>query len=94
MISALDHVAVTIPAGSEDEARGFYAGILGLREIPKPTNLAARGGVWYALADGRQLHLQAAKVFTPQTQAHPAFLADLDALAAVSAPDWDEMLAP
>ncbi|MGV3618939.1 MAG: glyoxalase [Fimbriimonas sp.] len=94
MILGLDHVAITIPAGSEDEARGFYGGVLGLREIPKPPVLALRGGVWYEMPDGRQLHLQAANPFTPQNQAHPAFVADLEALAAVSTPEWDDHLKP
>lgn len=45
---ALDHVQVAIPAGGEDRARAFYGGLLGLKEIPKPAALSARGGVWYA----------------------------------------------
>jgi len=52
----LSHVNVTMPAGGEDLARSFYAGILGLPEIPKPEPLRARGGVWFD-AGGIDLHL-------------------------------------
>ena len=43
----LSHVNVTMPKGAEDTARAFYAGLLGLREIPKPEPLRVRGGVWF-----------------------------------------------
>ena len=68
----LDHVQVAMPAGREETARAFYGAALGLREIPKPAPLAARGGVWYAIGD-LQLHLGVAANFSPATKAHPAF---------------------
>lgn len=78
----LDHVQVAMPAGREDSARAFYGTALGLREIPKPAPLAARGGVWYAIGD-RQLHLGVAGDFSPAKKAHPAFrVADLASVAA------------
>ena len=50
----------------------FYGGLLGLREIPKPRALAARGGVWFRL--GRQeLHVGIEPDFRPALKAHPAF---------------------
>ena len=52
----LTHVNITIPKGSEDIARSFYAGLLGLREIPKPEAIRHRGGLWFD-ADGLDLHL-------------------------------------
>jgi catechol 2,3-dioxygenase-like lactoylglutathione lyase family enzyme len=55
-IDDLDHVQVAMPPGEEERARDFYGGVLGLREIAKPPNLAARGGVWFAVG-ARQLHL-------------------------------------
>ena len=36
-----------MPAGREDEARAFYARLLGIPEIPKPPELAKRGGAWF-----------------------------------------------
>jgi catechol 2,3-dioxygenase-like lactoylglutathione lyase family enzyme len=52
----LSHVSVTMPSGAEDTARAFYGGLLGLREIPKPDTLRARGGVWFALGS-LEIHL-------------------------------------
>ena len=42
MITAIHHVQITIPPGAEDQARAFYCGVLGLREIEKPASLAGR----------------------------------------------------
>jgi hypothetical protein len=52
----IDHIQMAIPVGGEDAARLFYGDIVGLAEIPKPTELALRGGCWFA-ADNMQLHL-------------------------------------
>ena len=71
-IRDLDHVQVAIPEGGEDAARRFYGGVLGLSELPKPANLAARGGVWFA-AGPRQLHLGVDRDFRAAGKAHPAF---------------------
>jgi catechol 2,3-dioxygenase-like lactoylglutathione lyase family enzyme len=80
-IRGLDHVQLAMPAGQEAAARDFYAGILGLTEIPKPANLAKRGGVWFA-GGALRLHLGAEADFHPAKKAHPALLVqNLDALA-------------
>ena len=42
-VIGIDHVQLAMPAGGEERARGFYAGVLGLREIPKPADLARPG---------------------------------------------------
>ncbi|MEO8084789.1 MAG: VOC family protein [Ardenticatenales bacterium] len=100
MITGLDHVQLAIPAGGEDAARAFYGGVLSLREIAKPAALAGRGGVWFALADGRQLHLGVETPFVAAAKAHPALAADdVDAVAAALAAAgyevaWDDGLAP
>ena len=52
----LSHVNVSLPRGSEEIARSFYSGLLGLREIAKPVELRARGGVWFD-AGGLDIHL-------------------------------------
>jgi catechol 2,3-dioxygenase-like lactoylglutathione lyase family enzyme len=79
-IIGLDHVQLAMPAGAEAEARAFYAGLLHLREIPKPEQLAARGGCWFT-APGFQLHLGVEQPFSPARKAHPALLvSDLEAL--------------
>jgi catechol 2,3-dioxygenase-like lactoylglutathione lyase family enzyme len=66
---ALDHVQVAAPPGSEDEARRFYGGLLGLSELEKPPALAA-DGVWFALGGG-ELHIGMTDAFEPAAKAHP-----------------------
>jgi catechol 2,3-dioxygenase-like lactoylglutathione lyase family enzyme len=82
MITGFDHVQIAMPAGREDAARAFYAGLLGMSELPKPPALAVRGGCW--LGSGRAvLHLGVEASFAPARKAHPALLVDdLDQLAA------------
>ena len=40
----IHHIQVAMPPGEEDAGRAFYAGLLGLTEVPKPDRLAKRGG--------------------------------------------------
>jgi catechol 2,3-dioxygenase-like lactoylglutathione lyase family enzyme len=76
----IHHVQLAAPPGSEPQAREFFVGLLGLREVPKPPNLARRGGLWLAF-EGQELHIGIEEEFRPATKAHPAFeVADLDAL--------------
>ena len=98
----LDHVQVAAPPGCENAARAFYGGLLGLPELDKPEPLRGRGGVWFALTDGRGLHVGVvADGFVPAVKAHPALRAGgeatLRALArrladAGSAVHWDDDL--
>ena len=69
-----DHVQLAMPEGREKEARRFYAGLLGLREVPKPPALAGRGGCWFEGREGLRLHLGVERDFRPARKAHPAFL--------------------
>ena len=79
----LSHINVTMPKGSEDVARDFYGGYLGLREIPKPEPLQVRGGVWFD-AGGLEIHLSVEESrLGPDTQRHFGLeRADVDALRA------------
>jgi catechol 2,3-dioxygenase-like lactoylglutathione lyase family enzyme len=53
----LQHVAATFPPGREGAIRGFYAGVLGLSEMPVPPEVADQGWVWFATRDdGIELH--------------------------------------
>ncbi|MES2743173.1 MAG: VOC family protein [Pseudomonadota bacterium] len=82
-IIGIDHVQVAMPAGGEETARRFYGGVLGLAELPKPEQLAVRGGVWFACG-AQQLHLGAEPYFVAAKKAHPALLVDqLGALLAI-----------
>jgi catechol 2,3-dioxygenase-like lactoylglutathione lyase family enzyme len=91
VITGIDHVQLAMPPGHEEAARSFYAGLLGMTELPKPPVLAARGGCWFASGTAA-LHLGVQESFTPARKAHPALLVDdLDALAAALAAagyDW------
>jgi len=85
-VLGLDHVQIAAPPGCEPEARRFYGELLGLRELEKPEPLRSRGGAWFELGDGRQLHVGVEQPFSPSRKAHPAFAAArLDALAAALA---------
>lgn len=97
-VLGLDHVQLAMPPGEEERARAFYGGLLGLREVPKPAPLAARGGCWFE-APGTALHLGVEREgFRPAKKAHPALVvADLAEagrdLAAAGAPvRWNDEL--
>ncbi|MES5821968.1 VOC family protein [Streptomyces sp. RG80] len=70
MLTGIDHVQLAAPPGSEDRLRAYYGGVLGMREIPKPPVLAARGGCWFQ-AGNVQLHLGIEDDFRPAEKAHP-----------------------
>ena len=72
-VYGIDHVQLAMPAGGEQLARRFYGELLGLAEIPKPLNLAARGGAWFQCGS-LQLHLGVESEFRPAKKAHPALL--------------------
>ena len=81
-ILSIDHVQITLPPGQEDQARAFYVNVLGLTEIPKPAELAKRGGVWFQ-SGSVQLHLGVEADFRAARKAHPAFtVSDLNELLA------------
>ncbi|MFC9059625.1 VOC family protein [Streptomyces sp. NPDC057074] len=70
MITAVDHVQLAAPPGSEEALRAFYTGVLGMAETPKPPALAARGGCWFQAGTVR-LHLGTEPGFRPARKAHP-----------------------
>ena len=72
---ALHHVQLAMPSGGEDQARSFYRDVLGLVEVPKPDNLARRGGCWFEMANLR-IHLGVQEDFRAARKAHPALLVD------------------
>jgi catechol 2,3-dioxygenase-like lactoylglutathione lyase family enzyme len=82
MLTALHHVQVACPAGSEDALRTFYGGVLGMAELVKPAVLAARGGAWFR-SGSAEIHCGVEADFRPARKAHPGLLTDdLDRLAA------------
>jgi catechol 2,3-dioxygenase-like lactoylglutathione lyase family enzyme len=67
----IDHVQLAMPRGGEQVARRFYGEILGMMEIPKPAELAMRGGCWFTSGEV-QIHLGVEDEFRPARKAHPA----------------------
>jgi catechol 2,3-dioxygenase-like lactoylglutathione lyase family enzyme len=96
----LDHVQLAAPPGCEAEARRFFGDLLGLEELEKPEALRPRGGAWFALAGGGELHVGVEEPFAAARKAHPAFrlsAEDLETLAARleaagSPVEWDDVL--
>ena len=62
-----------MPVGAEEAARYFYRDLLGMVEVPKPSELAKRGGCWFE-SGSVQIHLGVEKDFRPAKKAHPALL--------------------
>jgi len=78
----LHHVQLLCPPGGEEDARAFYAGVLGMTELTKPPVLAARGGCWFR-GGGWEVHVSPVPGFVPERKAHPGVLVHgLDLLAA------------
>jgi catechol 2,3-dioxygenase-like lactoylglutathione lyase family enzyme len=81
-IIGIDHIQLAMPPDCEDEARGFYASLLGLAESPKPPALAARGGAWFG-NDHVSIHVGVDPDFRATRKAHPGLLVTgLDELTA------------
>ncbi len=81
MILRLHHAQITIPKGTETEAREFYCQLLGLYEVPKPASLSGRGGFWLQLGE-TQIHIGTEDgIERITTKAHLAYeVDDLDDL--------------
>jgi len=81
-VERLDHVQLAMPADAEDRATHFYESVLGIPRVPKPAQLAARGGCWFE-RDGLRVHLGVEEDFRPARKAHPALaVTGIDALCA------------
>ena len=68
---AIDHVQIAMPIGGEAQARSFFGELLGHVELPKPADMAGRGGCWFA-AGAHQIHLGVEADFRPAKKAHIA----------------------
>jgi catechol 2,3-dioxygenase-like lactoylglutathione lyase family enzyme len=82
-IIGIDHVQLAMPPGGEPQARRFYAGLLGISEVPKPADRIARGGAWFEVG-AVKLHLGVEVDFRAARKAHPCLMvSDLPGLAQV-----------
>ena len=80
LLDAIDHVQLAMPPGGEELATWFYSEVLGVPRVPKPVELAIRGGCWFEHGALR-IHLGVQDDFVPATKAHPAFaVTDLERL--------------
>jgi catechol 2,3-dioxygenase-like lactoylglutathione lyase family enzyme len=80
LFTALHHVLLAAPRGSEAALRNFYGAALAMKEIAKPPLLAARGGAWFR-SGAVELHLGIEDDFRPARKAHPGIVvADIDAV--------------
>lgn len=70
----LDHIMLCIPPGTEQQAREFYGGVLGLEELTDLGYPLPHGAIWYQIGD-IQLHIRAEDVHAI-SQRHPAFEVD------------------
>ncbi|MBL0402754.1 glyoxalase [Microvirga aerilata] len=93
----LDHVQLAIPKGAEDQCGRLYVDLLGMKEAPKPSTLAGRGGLWLESGPVR-IHLGVEEKFSPARKAHPAVATgNLDGLAQMLSeagcePTWDDAI--
>ena len=71
-IEGIEHIQLAMPAGQEEAARKFYSGLLGIPEVPKPAELAKRGGAWFESGPVK-VHLGVDPDFRPAraAQAYP-----------------------
>jgi catechol 2,3-dioxygenase-like lactoylglutathione lyase family enzyme len=84
-VAVIHHVQVSCPEGSEERVRSFYGGVLGWEQLTVPPLLAKRASCWFKVPgvggpDG-ELHVGVEADFRPARKAHPAFVADVDAVA-------------
>ena len=85
MTARLQHVAVTFPPGEGAQVRAFYGGVLGLDEMPVPSEVAHLGWIWFATADaGVELHFVPHEITPDPQRVHHTCL-EFDDLRAVCA---------
>ena len=69
-VIGIDHVQLLMPVRGEPEARRFYGGLLGLREVEKPAALSERGGCWFVGPGGTAIHIGLDQRFIAARRSH------------------------
>ena len=70
-LTGIHHIQLAMPPGEEQAGRTFYGELLGLPEVPKPSELAPRGGIWFR-SGALEVHLGVEREdFRPANKAHP-----------------------
>jgi len=94
MITGLAHVNLVVPRGTLPTASAFYAGTLGLTEVPVPER-QRETLAWFNIADsGQQIHIAIGRPadfeeFGASSSRHPCFrIAGPEALAELQRRVW------
>src|SRR5260370_34385739 len=66
-----DHINISVPPERLEEARKFYAEVLGLEQIERPDKIFGSKGYWFNIGD-IQLHINGEKPL-PRSTKHTAF---------------------
>src|SRR5580698_2249068 len=87
----LHHANVLVKIGETEKVSGFYADVLGLTPIEKPTEGTTAGGAWFTIDGTTQLHISERADAVMHDDMHFALIVDdfdatLAALAAAGAP--------
>ena len=53
----IHHVNVVVPPGRTADVVPFYADVLGLNQVAKPTEGVAQSGAWFDINDSSQVHV-------------------------------------
>ncbi len=87
--TAVSHISVTVTR--LDQAKAFYGGVLGLREIPRPGFQFP--GAWYALAADLALHITVKDEMPLRPVVDPKRFDTRDPHFALAVPDADDTYA-
>ncbi len=78
MITGVNHAQVNVPSDKLDEARAFYIGVLGMKEVSRPAVFTSKG-IWLN-AGTFELHIGTEDNVERKTRAHLAYeVTDIDA---------------
>ncbi len=66
-----DHIHICVPGEKLEEAKLFYASVIGLQQIERPDHLFSTAGYWFNMGD-IQLHIGVDKTLS-RTIRHTAF---------------------
>ena len=84
-IQRLQHVSVPMPPDGHAEARRFYGHVLGMEEVPPPSDLSNLSLVWFRVCgDGQEVHCFSDERLGPNSPAQHMCLQvdDIDGLRA------------
>lgn len=81
-INGLDHIMITAPTGSQEEAREFFTDILLCKEIKKSESLSHSNSLWFELGN-QTINVGFEEDFCAEKRGHPGIdVNNIDALMA------------